>query len=491
MNNTRREKKLSHKVLISGLAVIFSLVMVLTMISAPTVQISSNISPQVAESTGSYIPNPTMNTNITWSTFYNGWNPLEYSNGTANLTLNTAYSSLYANPINVNPLDIKGSIQNYTKRIASSTTNLEWNEISPPGEWAGGSRGGVSGGAVFTLSNTSGLVQFTLNTSAASSNGQGAGICIDTASLPSTNLQYDYLTASAEITSGTLITGLNLSIGLNSAHCNRTEAHVTYTTSTHTPVYMSVPLSQYAADIGYNTSGTYYPRLDVLLNVPQSTTATTYTVEIGDFAITTYANSIGTSVSNGSIQTITNIVGNAHLTTLAPSFNWTEVDNSGYTVATSQTLQNLITQQNSINTNNYIEQATFQGTFELPTAPDLSYSNTNITLPMALPGSQYEVSNLNGVSYLSQIQAKSNGTFAFGTVNPNSQNTIILEVEFTAAQWNASSTAPSFWSIQGLEYYWWIGIIGLLSLIGLGSVANAHWGGTEENLKVPKGKFGR
>ena len=96
---------------------------------------------------------------------------------------------------------------------------------------------------------------------------------------------------------------------------------------------------------------------------------------------------------------------------------------------------------------------------------------------MTLPGSQYEVANLNGISYLSEIQSKTNGTFTFGTVNPNSQNTIILEVEFTASQWNASSTAPSFWSIQGIEYYWWVGVIGLLSLIGLGSVASAHWGG--------------
>ena len=29
-------------------------------------------------------PTPVMNSNITWSTYYNGWNPLEYNNGSGN-----------------------------------------------------------------------------------------------------------------------------------------------------------------------------------------------------------------------------------------------------------------------------------------------------------------------------------------------------------------------------------------------------------------------
>ena len=424
-----------------------------------------------ATSSANIQPNPTLNTNVTWSVFHNGWNPLEYSNGTANLTLNTAYSSLYANPINVNPLDIKGSIQNYTKRIANSTTNLEWNEINPLGEWAGGSRGGVGGGAVFTLSNTSGLVQFTLNTSAASANEQGAGICIDTASLPSTNLQYDYLTASAEITSGTLITGLNLSIGLNSAHTNRTEAHIIYTDATQSPLYMSVPLSQYAADIGYNTSGTYYPRLDVLLNVPQSTTATTYTVEIGDFAITTYPNSLGTATSNGSISTITNIVGNAHLTSFSPAFSWTEVDNSGYSVATSQSLQNLTTQQSAINSLGYVEQVEYQGQFMLPTAPDLTYGPANITEHFNVSTSQTQVLDINGVSYLSTISGKNNTVRLLSSTEPNSQTQFLQIVDYTQSQWTSISSPPGIFTLAGIEYYWEEFIIAILAIVGVGAGA--------------------
>ena len=110
---------------------------------------------------------------------------------------------------------------------------------------------------------------------------------------------------------------------------------------------------------------------------------------------------------------------------------------------------------------------------------------------MSIAGNQYEVANLNGISYLSAITTLKNGTFVFGTINPNAQNTLILETEFTAQQWNASTSAPSFFSVQGLEYYWWVGLIGLMSVIGLGAAASTHFSGEEENLKIPKGKFGR
>ena len=154
-------------------------------------------------------------------------------------------------------------------------------------------------------------------------------------------------------------------------------------------------------------------------------------------------------------------------------------------------MQNPIESQSQISSSTYIEQATYQGTFYTPTAPDLTYTNSNITLPVNIAGNQYEVANLNGISFLSTLQTKDNGTFSFGSINPNNQNTLILEVEYTASQWNASTNAPSFFSIQGIEYYWWVGVIGLLSIVGLGAAASSHFNGAEENLKVPKGKFGR
>ena len=154
-------------------------------------------------------------------------------------------------------------------------------------------------------------------------------------------------------------------------------------------------------------------------------------------------------------------------------------------------MQNITESQTSISDGTYIEEATYQGTLSLPTAPGLSYGTANVSLNMTVPGSQFEVATLNGISYLSGVQAKTNGTYYFGKVNPNSPNSMILQAKYTASQWDASTHAPSFFSLRGLEYYWWVGVIAGLSIIGLGAAAVSHFGGDEEDLKVPKGKFGR
>ena len=485
----KKNKFFSKKTIIAGSVILVSFLFIL-MAFAPALS-GAGQTATPAQTEKSYIPNPQLNSNITWSTFHNGWKTEEYSNGTGNKTLTAPLSSFYANPISVNPVDIQGSLQNYTHKIATSNTNLEWTEINGIGEWAGNSRSGPAGGAVYTISNSTGIISFTINTSAAAANDFGAGICVDTSSLPSNTLQYDYFTGAVEITAGSAITGLNLTEGFNSNHANRTEAVLEYTNSINTPVYVSVPLSQYAADIGYTSGSTSYPRFDINLNVPVSTTATTYTVKLFDFGISTYANSLGSQIINGTSHIVNKVSGNAQLTSFDPSFKWTSIINGGYSVAVSQVMENVTESQTSISDGNYIEQATYQGILTLPTAPDLSYSNTNITLNMALPGKQYEVANLNGVSYLSSIQAKTNGTFAFGTANANNGNTIILEAKYTASQWDSSTHAPSFFTLRGLEYYWWVGVIAGLSIIGLGAAAVSHFGGVEEDLKVPKGKFGR
>ena len=79
-----------------------------------------------ASSSANIQPNPTLNTNITWSTFHKGWNPLEYSNGSGNLTLETGMSSIYANPISVNPADLvaPGALQSDKLGSYGNWTNL-------------------------------------------------------------------------------------------------------------------------------------------------------------------------------------------------------------------------------------------------------------------------------------------------------------------------------------------------------------------------------
>lgn len=495
MNNTKRE--LSHKVIITGLAVIFSLIMALSMISAPTVQTSSQVvSPEI--SSQGFIPNPIMNSNITWSTFYNSWTSLEYNNGTANQTLNTELNQAYQNPISVNALDIH-STQLYNTSTGYNNTN----------KWTANyayTYGSALTQHIATSTTINGHPAFLLQT-----NGTGTGstkwtpyFSIPFSAYPSNNIAYDYLTVIANVSSAFSASGQGLVFTIenqtgtdasSSVHIIilnntiKTSGSTTSITPGNT-IEFSTPLSNLKG-LNWNSTKSNGLTLQVNIYTPQIQTTTFETVTIDSIQMTENPLYTGTTQLNGTQQPLENYIGNAQLTSFNPDFQWKDVTNNGYTVSTSQTLQNPTSQQTSINTNNYIEQGTYQGFFELPNAPDLSYSSTNITLQMTLPGTQFEVANLNGISYLSSIQAKTNGTFSFETVSPTKQNTIILEVEFTASQWNASSTAPSFWSIQGLEYYWWIGVIGLLSLIGLGSVASAHWGGTEENLKVPKGKFGR
>ena len=498
MNNTRRELKLSHKVLISVLAVIFSLVMILTTISAPTVQISSNVSPQAAESTGSYIPNPTMNANITWSTFYNGWNPLEYSNGTTNLTLNAQESTFYQNPISVNPLDIQSP-------KLFNTSKTDFANLSKWDIPAGSTFGSSLTQHIGSIATINGHKAVVLQTNATSTGATSwrPYFSLPFADYPSNNIAYDYLTVIANISSSFTTSGQSLYIGVE----NQTYTNIAgsssidvagnhMNTSGTTIIYpgnlieFSTPLS---ALKGLNWNSSYSDGLTVqfYVSIPQVQTSTFETVTIDSIQMTENPLYIGIAQVNGSQQALEDFTGNAQLTIFNPDFSWTTVNNNGYSVAVSQTLQDTTESQSAIFSSNYIEQATYQGMFSLPTAPDLSYAAPNITMPITLSGSQFEVANLNGASFLTTLQTKDNGTFSFGTVNPNNQNTLILEVEYTASQWNASTSAPSFWSVQGLEYYWWMGVIGLLSFIGLASLASLHWGGTEENLKIPKGKFGR
>ena len=481
MNNTKRE--LSHKVIITGLAVIFSLIMALSMISAPTVQISSTASPQVATSTGSYIPNPTMNANITWSTFYNGWNPLEYSNGTANLTLNAQESTFYQNPISVNPADIQ------TNALQGKIGNIAWNQSS---SW------GIMGGSATTVQQAGSHAYIIVSSSDTGATWARNYINISEAYLPSTHPAYDYISALVNVQETGQVTGDGFWLSAqNNSQSNPSATGAAITNGTTTAVYqpahtgawfVSTPLSAFMSN---DKSG--YVLIDFQAETPETTTngSNVQNLSILGMALTTSPMTLGSFINATGTHTVSAMTQSFTLNQFNPNFAWSKVSNNGYSVAVSQTLQDTTESQSAISSINYIEQATYQGMFSLPTAPDLSYVAPNITMPITLSGNQFEVANLNGVSFLSTLQTKDNGTFSFGTVNPNNQNTLILEVEYTASQWNASTSAPSFFSIQGIEYYWWVGVIGLLSLIGLGSVASAHWGGTEENLKIPKGKFGR
>ena len=469
-------------------AVVVASVLFILTSAAPAVQTAMA---QPSTASNGYQPEPTMNSNITWSDFQNGWAPLEYNNGTANLTLNTEISSIYPNPFSINASDIQAA------QFNQPIGGMYWNNTAsyyetPPAD------GQVQHFYSSTI-NGEPAITYGINGTSQIAQEMHTGFQVLWSTLPSNNYQYDYFTIKGFITGtsafGPHIVIINQTSPINAYYyreqitsVNESAAAVSpqTTLTTGQSFYYSIPLSAFA-----NISNTKSQGVSVAIeyNTPIETTGPSCTTITG-MALTTYPMSLGpTTLNKASIATAA--VGNALTESFDPTYTWKDIAGSGYTVSTSQPMQNLNTEQTPITNGIYTEEATYQGTFNLPTAPDLSFANTNVSVPLSIPGSQYQVANLNGVSYLTDIQARDNGTFSFGTANPNNQNSIVLEVEYTTAQWDASSSPPSFFSLAGLEYYWWATLIAIMSFVGLGSVALSHFGADEEGLRIPKGKFGR
>lgn len=469
---TKKNKLSSQKRLaIAGFFAIF--IALLFMISSVPAQAGTEHSQQETGFTTSvnYIPNPEMNANITWSTHYAKWGVLEYNNSKENLTLNAHLNSQYANPISINPSDI----------ISNALTGKSWagQDWENTANWtANAGYGGTS-----SISNpTTGGIEVTMNGSKAGNtapaiSGQEALV----SQLPTSNTQYLYETISGYSTTSTKMTGTSLTflmeensnnypIALNGTQIMNSSKEGTLGTTTiptNEPFMLSFPVSDFASSLtNFNELTTR-----IAVNIPTQTVSNNYVyLHITGESITTHIMSLGTN-DNEQVQ---GSFGNVELNTLDPTFQYSSIVNDGYSVAISQPMQNITESQTSINNGIYTEEATYQGTFELPTAPDLTYQNALITMQMNESGKQFLVANMNGISYTTSIQTKNNGTFVFGTVNPNNQNTVILEVEYTTSQWTSSSGAPSFWTIQGVEYYWYLFLGGALGLIGLGTGISKH-----------------
>ena len=145
------------------------------------------------------------------------------------------------------------------------------------------------------------------------------------------------------------------------------------------------------------------------------------------------------------------------------------------------------TQQNAISSGNYIEQVEYQGQFDLPSAPDLSYGSANLTEQFNVSTAQTQVLDINGVSYLSTISGKNGTVVLLTTTNPNSQTQFLQIVDYTQSQWNSISSAPGIFTIAGIEYYWWIAVGGLATLIGLAAAAK-HAGTKADQERIRRGR---
>ena len=422
-------------------------------------------------------PNPTLNTNITWSSFYHGWSPLEYSNGTANLTLNTAMSTAYANPISVNPAKISG----ITGIYAPSEQNTSWTAANGRS---------IATGATATVGNASGRETLTLTGSNNGASAQAYHIQIPVTALPSSNPQYDYFTAIFN-TSGKTVTGETAGIYLT----NETN-HGSYgQAGFYTPdiygtgdQFISISLSSLTTNVtkygDMNISANSYYTLGMSLAAPNGTAGDSWSMTLQALMMTENQLYLG---SNSTSPQVSQGTGSTELTSFNPDFSWSKIINSGYSVAVSQPLQNLTTQQNAISSGNYIEQVEYQGQFVLPTAPDLSYGATNLTEQFNVSTAQTQVLDINGVSYLSTISGKNGTVQLLSSVNPNSQTQFLQIVDYTQSQWNSISVSPGIFTIAGIEYYWWIAVGGLATLIGLAAAAK-HAGTKADQERIRRGR---
>jgi hypothetical protein len=492
IGKTPKISKLAIALAIAGLMIIGGFVVLAS--SQPT---TTSPPASAAATSQSILPDPTLNTNVTWSTFYNGWNPLEYNTGSENETLNTGFSQTQANPISINPLDTQNS---QLFNTSSGYSNISRWTTTPAGTFGSAL---TAHNAQSTTIDGHKAVIFQTNGTSTGKTSWTPYYSIPFSAYPSNNIAYDYLTIIANISTSFTGSGQLMFITVGNSTLDETGASVPINITNNmvvtninnllypnTQIMFSTPLSALTG-LNWNSSKSNGLTVRINMGIPQIQTSSYETATVDSIQMTENPYYLGTAQQNGTQQLLTDFAGNAKLSQFNPDFTWTSINNNGYTVATSQSLQNTTISQAAINSNGYSEQVTYQGIETLPSAPDLAYSGTTISMPMNVSGTQYTIGTLNGISYLSAIQAKSNGTFVFGTVNPNNQNSIILQLDYTTSQWHSVSGAPPFFSLAGLEYYWWVGLIGFFSLIGLGSAALAHWGGAEENLRAPKGKFGR
>ena len=438
--------------------VVFAISIALIFLMAPVASASHSISPATATSTN-YQPDPTLNVNSTWSTFYHGWNATEYNNGTGNASLNAGLSSFYANPISVNPTDIQaiGSIQN--------------NNITGLGRWSNTSIWKIDPYSIGTTTLTAGTIgkatDLTMTGTGNSTTGgtDNAYLTIPIADYASPSPAFNYITGIYTL-SGTAVTGVsaNIGIGNDTAEGNISSISIIPGQS----VFFSEPVTDFIGTSLNTTPGQpgYASEMTINLNINTPSGSTdSWTMTLTGLALTDYQMSIGTNSTGSAI----NKAVNPTMSSFSPSFSYQSVINGGYTVALSASPNNLTQVQTPITSGNYIEQVQYSGTFQLPSSPDLSYGAANITFPVTVPASQVQVLTLGGTSYINSLGNKTNGTVQLVTaVDPTSPTSYYSIVEFTASQWQSISHPAGFFTYDGIAYYYWLAIGAIASLLALG-----------------------
>ena len=438
---------------------VFAISIALIFLMAPVASASHSINPAATSTSVNYQPDPTLNTNVSWATFYHGWNATEYNNGTANVTLNAGLSRYYNNSISVNPTDIQalGTLQN------ENVTGIgKWANTS---EWTSSTRSTpiptISQGSIGKAND---IIMTATGNSTTGESDLIYSSFIPTADWPSPHPSDNYVTAIFSL-SGPAATGISAKFGIANDTAQGYLNNMTIVPGQ--TVFISEPLSAFKGAEFNTTPGAGYTShlaFEIWICTPAGSTDS-WTATLTGLSLTDYQMSLGVNSTGAKVVKAINPT----MATFSPSFAYSEVINGGYSVALSASPTNLTQVQTPISSGTYIEQVQYSGTFQLPSSPDLSYGAANITFPVTVPASQVQVLTLGGTSYINSLGNKTNGTVQLvSAVNPTSPTSYYSIVEFTASQWNSISHPAGFFTYDGIAYYYWLAIGAIASLLALG-----------------------
>ena len=466
----------TRKYLTGILPVIVSIAIAVLFLSQPLAQAQQGAAPMTTQTTTGQVT-PVLNTNVTWSLFNSSMSPNEYLNGSGDPQYLNAEPSVYnPNYITVIPADISSPQLTGNDQLGWKNS-ANWTVQNPP-----------NGGGVSTITNSTSGIQMTSNESNSATSSPEYKLTIPDSALPSQNPAYDFITI---IANSSMPTGSTIAINPTNAtrqyNQNMPITSNTTGTTTATSIFYSINLATFAQEtsIQFNTTVGKGYTPDILItihqNLPEGSASITTTLKA--LTITTYPIYLGTNATGQQVNIAT---GPAHLTNFKMPMPVT-VSNNGYTESLSQPLgmaQNLTETQAAISSGQYVEEVTQQAIMSFPTAPDLTYGPSNMTLEMnGINASQVTLINVNGVSYSSGLSGFNGTSFNIGSENPNSPNSVIIQIEYTAAQWNSFTSAPSFFSVAGIEYYWWIFIISTLGAVGLFAGLKNYANGKANNFR--------
>ena len=452
---------MNKKLILTSFAIFISLIFLMAPIGAA----SHSISP--ATTSTNYQPNPSLNTQATWTSFNSSMAYNEYINSTGGASYLNIQNGT-GNYIGLIPQDIQ------SKDLQGDTIGKYgyWNQtatVNTPGTT------NVSFTAYKTTVNGQQAIVTEADKTGSGAYAGGAQITIPTTDYVSTNPAYDYITVI-------ISSNITASSGTNSflqIYNGTTSKELTPTITTGSS-YISISLEQIMKEtgIGLNTTaGQGYSselKIQDIVNVASGAPDGQYYAQIDGMAFTTYPLVLGYNATGRAVVQANN---EAYMNVFKPAVPITVI-NAGYTENISQPLSmtNYTTTQTAITSGSYIEQVGYQATFSLPSSPDLSYSASNFTLPLSVPASQFQVLDVNGVSYLSSLGNKTNGTAVLlSSVNPTTPITYLAYVDYTASQWQSISHPAGIFTIAGIEYYWFIAVGAIAGLLGLaGGVRHAH-----------------